>query len=524
MSGAFLFLYGAPASGKTTLAGQLARELDLPFYDLDSHIQAAAGLSIGDIFAREGEPDFRRRESDALRELLRQPPGVVALGGGALLDADNRRAVESAGRVLCLQADLPVLLERLRQGGPAARPLLAADNGGVAARLARLLDERRRHYASFGLQLDVTRLSISVAVRAAMTALGAFRVSGMGQPYDVRIRPAALETFPTHLARLACTGKVGLVGDEHTSRLFAPRVERSLRAAGLEVHGFNIPAGEHGKTLATVSQLWQEFIAAGLERGSLILAVGGGVTGDVAGFAAAAYLRGVAWVNLPTTLLAMVDAAIGGKTGVDLPQGKNLIGAFHPPRLVLADALALDDLPLPELRGGMAEVVKHALIGDPELLDLCACGLDALAHDWDAVVRRAAAVKIAVIQSDPYEQGLREVLNFGHTLGHAIEQASGYRVRHGEAVAIGMVQETRLAERIGLAQPGLSQTLAAALRGLGLPAEIPAGLEASALRAAMQVDKKRRAGRLRFSLPRCPGQVEYGVLVEDEGILSEVLR
>ncbi len=164
------------------------------------------------------------------------------------------------------------------------------------------------------------------------------------------------------------------------------------------------------------------------------------------------------------------------------------------------------------------------MIGDPGLLELCARGLDALSCDWDTVVCRAAAVKVAIIQADPYEQGRREVLNFGHTIAHAIEQASGYRLRHGEAVAIGMLQETRLAERIGLAQAGLSQTLADVLRGLGLPVEIPAGLDKTALRAAMEVDKKRRAGRLRFSLPRRPGQVEYGVLLEEEAPLSEVLQ
>lgn len=524
MSGAFLFLYGPPGSGKTTLAGRLAQALDMPVYDLDSHIEAAAGLSIADIFVREGEPGFRRREQETLRQLLRQLPGVVALGGGALLNADNRREAENAGRVLCLSAEPAVLLERLQQGKQAIRPLLASGNSGIEARLLRLLEERRNHYASFGLQLDVTHLPVSNATSAALTALGAFRVSGMVQPYDVRVNPAGLNCCSAHLARLGRFGKVGLVCDEHTALLFAPDVERSLRTAGLEVQRFTIPAGEHNKTLATVNQLWQGFVAAGLERGSLILSVGGGVTGDVTGFTAATYLRGVAWVNLPTSLLAMVDASIGGKTGVDLPQGKNLVGAFHPPRLVLADPLTLNTLPIPELRSGMAEVVKHAVIGDPGLLELCARGLDALSCDWDAVVCRAAAVKVAIIQADPYEQGRREVLNFGHTIAHAIEQASGYRLRHGEAVAIGMLQETRLAERIGLAQAGLSQTLADVLRGLGLPVEIPAGLDKTALRAAMEVDKKRRAGRLRFSLPRRPGQVEYGVLLEEEAPLSEVLQ
>jgi len=263
-------------------------------------------------------------------------------------------------------------------------------------------------------------------------------------------------------------------------------------------------------------------VEGGLERGSLLLALGGGVVGDLSGFAASAYLRGVAWVNLPTTLLAMVDAAIGGKTGVDLPQGKNLVGAFYPPRAVLADPLTLNTLPVEEIRSGMAEVVKHAVIGDADLLNACAAGLDGLAGRWEWLVRRAAAVKVRVIEADPYEQGLREVLNFGHTLGHALEKASHYRLRHGEAVAIGMVWETRLAERLGLAQAGLSSRLAEVLGRIGLPVQPPPGLAAEEIRAAMRVDKKRRGGELRFSLPRAAGQVEYGVVVSADEALREV--
>jgi len=245
---------------------------------------------------------------------------------------------------------------------------------------------------------------------------------------------------------------------------------------------------------------------------------------DVVGFAAATYLRGINWVALPTTLLAMVDASLGGKTGVDLPEGKNLVGAFHPPRLVLADPTTLESLPQVELRAGMAEVVKAGLIGDEHLFDLCAQGWQALYQHWDEVISRAMAVKIAVIEQDPYEKGQRAVLNLGHTVGHAVELASGFQLRHGEAVAIGLAIEARLAHHLGIAQEGLAEKIEQVLQGLGLPTKIPESLDRRALCRAMGVDKKRASGQLRFALPVRVGEVQAGVEVADPNlVLSGIL-
>lgn len=523
MSGqTWVFLYGPPGSGKSSLAGWLAERLDLPCYDLDQRIEQAGGRSIPHIFSEEGESGFRQREQNALRDLLHQKPGVVALGGGALLNADNRRLAETSGSVLCLTASPETLTERL-QSGSHTRPLLGGGEDWQA-RLTRLLEARREHYASFANRLLTDGLTLDETGWEALRALGMYRIRGMGQPYSLIVRNGVLDAIAAHLADFGRSQTAALVCDDHTAALYAAPVEVHLSAAGWRVQPCRIPAGEIHKTLSTAAELWAQFVAGGLDRGSLVLALGGGVVGDVSGFAASAFLRGVDWVNLPTTLLAMVDAAIGGKTGVDLPQGKNLVGAFHPPRLVLADPLTLQTLPLPELRSGMAEVVKHAVIGDPDLLEACAAGLDRLNGNWEWLVRRAAAVKVRVIEADPYEQGLREVLNFGHTIGHALEKASGYRLRHGEAVAIGMVIETRLAERLGLAAAGLSEQLSQVLRQLGLPVQPPPGLAVDDLRAALQVDKKRRQGELRFSLPRRVGQVEYGIVLSAEEALREVME
>jgi len=273
--------------------------------------------------------------------------------------------------------------------------------------------------------------------------------------------------------------------------------------------------GEASKTLGPLADLWATWAAAGLDRHSLVLALGGGVVGDLAGFAAATYMRGVPWINLPTSLLAMVDAAVGGKTGIDLPAGKNLAGAFHPPRAVLTDPDLLRTLPPDHWRYGLAEVLKHALLaGDAHLLALLEQGVDALRERADEVVRRAVAVKVAIVQRDPYERtGLRAQLNAGHTVGHAIEAALDYTYPHGAAVAVGLVVEAALAAALGLAPREWPQRVAAWVRGLGLPTRIPAAVDWDAFHRALRHDKKRRGRQVRFALPVAVGQVHTGVTV-----------
>ncbi|OGO34900.1 MAG: 3-dehydroquinate synthase [Chloroflexi bacterium RBG_16_57_11] len=343
----------------------------------------------------------------------------------------------------------------------------------------------------------------------------------MGVGYDVRVAKDSLDTVGTALQACEFKGPLGLVSDENVAGLYADRVMEALRQTGYNTYLASIPAGEQYKTLATVARLWEAFLAGGLERGSTVIALGGGVVGDLAGFAASVYLRGVPWVAAPTSLLAMVDASLGGKTGADLPQGKNLIGAFHPPSLVLADPQVLASLPVIELRNGLAEVVKHGVLADPVLFELCSRGWETVQENLDEIVRRAMAVKIRVIQEDPYERGSRASLNLGHTLGHAIETASDYRIKHGEAVAIGMVFAARLSERLGLASPGLVEAIAATLRSLDLPTDLPPGLDHHRLLSGLRVDKKRSAGKVRWVLPGRIGEVRWGIEV-DEQLVQEL--
>ncbi len=517
MSAEIVFLYGPSGSGKNTVGRCLAEALELPFNDLDEQVALASGQSVAELFAAQGEPAFRARERESLVQLLDKGTGIIALGGGALLDPGNRALAESRGPVLLLTAPLEVLAARLEADTPAnPRPLLA---GSLTERLAGLLERRATHYASFPLQLNTASLSPAEAGWAAQVKLGMFRPKAMGA-YDVRIRLRGLDEIGPMLRARGLEGPIALVSASNVAPLHAGRVLASLQGAGYAAALIEIPAGEQEKTIATLSRLWEAFLSAGLERGSTVLALGGGVVSDLAGFAASAYLRGVRWAALPTTLLAMADASLGGKTGVDLPQGKNLVGAFHPPSLVLADPEVLSTLPAGELRSGLAEALKAGIIGDPQLFNLCASLGDPAAGSipvdaLDEVVRRAVAIKVQVIESDPYEQGWRAVLNLGHTIGHAVELVSGFKLRHGEAVAVGLVLEAQLAEDIHLAEPGLAAAIRRALLGLGLPVDIPAGLDSEAIDRAMGSDKKRRSGKLRFALPLRIGAARVGIEIDE---------
>lgn len=289
------------------------------------------------------------------------------------------------------------------------------------------------------------------------------------RPYDIVIGPGLLKEAGERSRRINRGVRVLLVSDSNVAPLYADTVAESYAAAGYRVTRFVFPAGEESKRLSTIAALYEQLAADGLTRADLIAALGGGVTGDMAGFAAATWLRGIDFVGLPTSLLAQVDSSVGGKTGVDIPQGKNLVGAFWPPRLVLADTDALSTLPADILSDGMAEVVKSACIKDAPFFHWL-LQQDALSDEnLPETVFRAVDIKRRVVEADEREAGERRLLNFGHTLGHALEAQSHFRLSHGRAVAAGMMLVTRAAERTGLTAPGTAEDIAALLRRYGLP-------------------------------------------------------
>jgi len=328
--------------------------------------------------------------------------------------------------------------------------------------------------------------------------------------YDIVVGPGLLSSLG-ELARVVGAGQGLLVADDTVAGLYGEVALQSLREAGCRVCLATVPPGEDSKTLAQAERLYEACLTAGLDRGSTIFALGGGVVGDLAGFVAGTFMRGIRFVQAPTTLLAQVDASVGGKTAVDLPQAKNVVGVFHQPALVVADTEALETLPEREFRGGLAEVVKHAAIADVEMFAyLQAQSAEVLArapYVLRALVARNCQIKAEVVRADPRESGLRAVLNYGHTIGHALERAAAtWDLRHGEAVAHGMVAEARVAEELGVAGPGLAKQLTTLLAALGLATDRPR-VEASRALTALRHDKKLESGRLRLPLVPRPGEV-----------------
>ena len=338
--------------------------------------------------------------------------------------------------------------------------------------------------------------------------------------YDILIKAGLLDQLATWLKEYGLNAPKGmLVTDDRVDPLHTYGLQKRLVEQGLVYPRSVVPSGEESKSKDWLFQIYSDALEAGLDRKSVLIAVGGGVVGDLGGYAAASYLRGIRYVQVPTTLLSMVDSAVGGKTGINLPQGKNLIGAFHQPSLVLCDLGTLNTLPAREFRSGLAEIIKYGIIYDPVLFDFCETHMNAaLASDplvLEHLVSRSCMIKAEVVTQDETESGLRAILNFGHTLGHAIEAVAGYgKFLHGEAISIGMVYAARLSVKL----TGLTREEADRIERLFVQAQLPVkagGLSWSALRKAMEVDKKSTGGSPRFVLARSIGSVEAGIPVDD---------
>lgn len=513
-----IILTGFMGTGKTTVGRLLAERLERPFVDMDAQLEAQFGKSIAEVFAQEGEGYFRTAEAELCAHLAVRSGLVIATGGGALISHENRQKLAASGAILCLTAGVTTILQRLEAASD--RPLLQSEAQDRRQRIEELLLRRRNAYASIPLQVPTDNASPTEIVERVVDALEAnaeaagmtrIRVPSPEGTYHICIGEGLLAQTGMLLAnRRIARGKAAIVTNPILAELHAGAVGESLRAVGYESVICTVPEGEQHKTLASISSLYEQFIAAGLDRRSPVIGLGGGVIGDMAGFAAATYLRGVPFVQIPTSLLSMVDASVGGKTGVDLPQGKNLVGAFKQPSIVIIDTDVFATLPGAEFRSGLAEVVKHGIIGAPDLFEqLESTGPTHLAQ----LVRDAVQVKVDVVIEDPYEQGRRAVLNLGHTFGHAIEQVSEYSIRHGEGVAIGMVAAAEMAANLGRCDPQLVVRIRNLLDRLGLPTSI-CGYDVDAVRAAMGQDKKRQGKTLRFIIPQALGDV---VIIDDPG-------
>jgi 3-dehydroquinate synthase len=519
-----LVITGFMGTGKSGVGRIVADRLGREFVDSDDLIEARAGCTVPEIFEREGEASFRALEADVCRELSVGHGRVIATGGWTLGPPANRAALEAGGMVVCLHADVPTLLDRL--GDPEGRPMLQDDRW--QERMQSLLAQRQPTYRSFPFQVDTSRLTKDQIADRVLTLWDSFvegavpdalSVMAPGGDYAVLIGEELLDRLGALVGGLGRWTTVALVSDDVVGPLYADQVAASLERAGLNVAQCTMPAGEVHKTLDTVYDLYTQFLAAGLDRGGLVVALGGGVVGDVFGFAAATYMRGLPVVQIPTTLLAMVDSSVGGKTGVDLPAGKNLVGAFKQPALVVIDPATLATLPAADFRAGLAEVAKAGVIGSPELFRRLEDG----DTDLSWIVREAVAVKIDVVEADPYERGRRAVLNLGHTFAHAFERLSDFQLRHGEAVAMGTASAARLAADLGHCTPDASGRIIALLDHLGLPTT-PPDYGPEAVWEAMTSDKKKQGKQLRFVLPLDIGRVDVFDDIPREAVLAKLAR
>jgi shikimate kinase/3-dehydroquinate synthase len=485
-----LVFIGFMGAGKTSAARAAAGLLDTRAVDADHEIERTLGSSIESHFATHGEASFRAVEERVVAGLLERPPGaVMSLGGGAVL-SERVRELLRRHTVVLLDVDVETAWRRC---GNRRRPL-AQDRAAFEA----LHAARAPLYESIAdaVLIDSSRESVRRAVPALRTLARA--PAGTKLLWAV----AASGSYPVHVGEgligsgfWPVLGRRFVITDEPVGTLYSAR----LHDVAAELR---IPAGEEHKTLASVERLLRGLAAAGMDHDDHVVALGGGVVGDVAGFCAAVYQRGVRVVQVPTTLVAQVDSAYGGKTGVDLPEGKNYAGAYHQPSAVLVDPAAMATLPPPELASGWAEVIKTALIAGGALWERVRAGA---ALDRDLILA-CARTKLAVVAGDERDSGRRQILNLGHTVGHAIETATGYRrYRHGEAVGLGMLAALTLS-----GQAGLRAEVAALLTARGLPTTLDAGVDAEAVLAAVQRDKKRRSGRVGFVLVESPGDVRPG--------------
>jgi 5-deoxy-5-amino-3-dehydroquinate synthase len=508
MSPRHVVLVGLMGSGKTTVGGLVAQRLGWPLVDSDQAIEAQTGRTVREIWHRDGEPAYRALETAALQDALDDPePTVIAAAGGVVLREENRKAIAAADAlVVWLDADLDVLVGRAATGDH--RPLLDEDPVGAMRSMRTAREPLYREVAD--VRIDDTGLApadVASRIVALVRGLRRVRVPLPERAYDVVVGHGAVgqlaEMLPPAARRAAIVSQARIP--------FAASVD-----PGVPAERFDIADGEPAKTLATVEDLARGFAGMGLTRSDVVIAVGGGVVTDVAGFAAATWHRGVPVIHVPTTLLGMIDAAIGGKTGVNLPEGKNLVGAFWQPAGVVCDLDALATLSARERRSGDGEMAKyHFLTGD-----------DLAAMDLSDRVARCVQIKAEVVAADERESvgaGRRALLNYGHTLAHALEVATSHRLTHGEAVGVGLVFAAELAHRLGRIGPDRVAEHRDVVGGTyGLPIAVPEGVDSDELLALMARDKKAVDG-LTFVLDG-PAGVEVVTDVAEADVRAALAR
>jgi shikimate kinase/3-dehydroquinate synthase len=550
-----IFLVGLMGSGKTTIGRALAKKLNMRFIDSDHEIESRTGASIPVIFEVEGEASFRQREADVISDLTALDNIVLATGGGAVLRPENRAFLKSRGTVVYLRTGITQILQRT--GKDKNRPLLqtpdprkrleemSRQREPLYREVAHVVIETGRPNLQYLVHAIMSQINIKPAPRGDVAAIAqsvAETVAAIQMPISsnpmndqdsdtpgnmntiIDSNTAAPITLQVELGERSYPITIGrnllrdadlmaqriagkrviIVTNTVVAPLYLETLTATLQRAGKQVGNIVLPDGEEEKNWSSLMLIFDALLRDKCDRHTTLVALGGGVIGDLTGFAAASYMRGIPFVQVPTTLLAQVDSSVGGKTGINHPLGKNMIGAFYQPQAVIADTDTLQTLPERELAAGLAEVIKHGAITDAPFFDWIEANIDKLrANDSTAMayaIRRSCEIKAAIVQQDEREGGLRAILNFGHTFGHAIESGLGYgKWLHGEAVGCGMVMAADLSQRLGYIDAVTRERIRAVTAAAGLPVVAPDLGEARWLEL-MQVDKKNEGGEIKFIL------------------------
>jgi shikimate kinase/3-dehydroquinate synthase len=554
-----IILTGFSYTGKTKVGQKVAWKLGWKFIDIDEEIVRSYGKPIAGIFAQDGEERFRELESKVLKRVCQGSNAVIATGGGAVMSAANREMMMASGVVICLEAKPATIYQRLLKDAEAPtnqepRPLLAGPE--PLRRIEWLKGFRQPYYVLADWTVHTDNLTVEEVAdqvilgwrygRRGRTTIptlpdaqesdapyceqkgAACVVTTATESYPVFVGWGFLEELGRRMRNAGLWGTAHIVSDEGVFPLYGARVTKILEDAGFAADSLVVPQGERSKSFETAVKIYDWLVDCRAERGDNIVALGGGVVGDLAGFVAATFARGLPLVQVPTSLVGMVDSSIGGKVAVNHPQGKNLIGAFYQPRVVVADTQVLTTLPRRELVSGWAEVIKHAMIRDPRLLELLeerTEGLLALERSVTSdVVARSAAIKAKIVSEDEKEQGIRIILNYGHTIAHGLEVATDYeRFLHGEAVSIGMMGAAMISREVGLLSQEVVDRQKALLERFGLPAGFSC-VDIERLLRAMELDKKVRVKRVRWVVLRGIGQPVVRDDVPSEVVVNAIRK
>jgi shikimate kinase/3-dehydroquinate synthase len=540
-------LVGFSATGKTEVAEKVAAFLSWQAIDIDNEVVKRSGKAIEDIFEQDGEEHFRLLEHEELKKNCTKEHVVIATGGGILIDPRNRELLNNNCLIINLEAKIETIYRRLfeneyKSGSSVIRPLLSGND--PMERIRELKSSRQHLYTESADRtihtdnMTIDEISAEVAniwyiyCRSSVNSLAetndvAAIVNTTGGVYPVFVQSGLIERVGEKLRQFGFSGKVIVISDNIVYALYGNKCIHSTEKSGFKTFHFVVPAGETSKSHTEAAKIYDFLIQHRIERNDVIVALGGGMIGDLAGFIAATYLRGVPWIQVPTTLIGMVDASIGGKVAVNHTNGKNLIGAFYQPQMVLEDITTLSTLPERELNSGWAEVIKHGLIIDEEFFELLERSSDRLLRlepeNTAEVVARSARIKAKVVSEDEKEKGKRIILNYGHTVAHGLEAATDYKVfLHGEAVSIGMMAAAMISSKSGFLSPDVVSRQRNILEHFKLPIDW-AGITVKSVLTSMHVDKKVRNEAIKWVLLEDIGKTKISDTV-DNNVILEVLH